>query len=254
MYDPKRQNVGSDDHYEGELKAKQRSLPPPSGELLAWNPVEQRAVWRASYPVLPGGGVLATAGNLVFQGRADGILAAYRATDGKQLWTFDAGTGIMAPPVTYLANGVQYLSVMAGWGGPDGMFNKPKHGKVKPGYGRILTFALGGTAVLRVPAFGHTEPPKPAISMTASRETIHEGGLLYDAHCPFCHGADAVAGPLPDLRYATKEVHEQFEAIVIGGARAPLGMPSFKDLLTRDQVRAIQAYILSRARESAKLP
>ena len=41
-------------------------------------------------------------GNLVFQGRSDGVLCAYRATDGKKLWEFDAGTGIMAPPVTYL--------------------------------------------------------------------------------------------------------------------------------------------------------
>ena len=54
----------------------------------------QRAAWHAEYPTAVGGGVLATAGNLVFQGRADGVLAAYRATDGKQLWTFDAGTGI----------------------------------------------------------------------------------------------------------------------------------------------------------------
>ena len=63
--------------------------------------------WHAAYPTVEGGGVLATGGNLVFQGRADGILAAYRATDGKQQWTFDAGTGIIAPPVTYLVNGVQ---------------------------------------------------------------------------------------------------------------------------------------------------
>jgi PQQ-dependent dehydrogenase (methanol/ethanol family) len=252
MYNPKRENLGWDPFYEGPLQAKLDSLPPPSGELLAWNPVERRAVWRASYPVVEGGGVLATAGNLVFQGRADGILAAYRATDGQQLWSFDAGTGIMAPPVTYLVNGVQHVSVMAGWGGPDGMYNDSKRGKVRPGHGRILTFALGGTVALRVPAFGHTEPPTPAISINASRETLRQGKLLYDAHCPYCHGANVVAGPLPDLRYATKEVHDQFEAIVIGGARAPLGMPSFQDLLTAEQVRAIQAYVLSRARESAR--
>jgi quinohemoprotein ethanol dehydrogenase len=61
-----------------------------------------------------------------------------------------------------------------------------------------------------------------------------------------------VAGPLPDLRYATKAVHEQFESIVRGGARASLGMPSFKDLLSAEQVRAIEAYVLSRASEDAK--
>jgi quinohemoprotein ethanol dehydrogenase len=190
----------------------------------------------------------------VLQGRADGILAAYRATDGHRLWEFNAGTGIMAPPVTYLVNGVQFVSVMVGWGGPDGAFNAPERGKVKPGYGRILTFALGGTATLSVPAFGHTKPPTPAIVMNASPETIHEGGLLYGDQCAHCHGADAVAGPLPDLRYATKAVHEQFETIVLGGARASLGMPSFKDIFTVNQVRAIQAYILSRAGEAAKPP
>ena len=42
------------------------------------------------------------------------MLVAYRATDGKPLWQFDAGTGIMAPPVTYTVNGVQYVTVMAG--------------------------------------------------------------------------------------------------------------------------------------------
>jgi len=254
QYDPKRDNIGSDARYEGPLDAKLRALPPPTGELLAWDPVKQRAAWRASYPVVEGGGVLTTAGNLVFQGRSDGMLAAYRATDGQRLWEFDAGTGIMAPPVTYLVNGVQHVSVMVGWGGPDGAFNAPERGKVRPGYGRILTFALGGTATLSVPAFGHTEPPAPAIVMKASPETIHEGGLLYRAQCAQCHGTNAVAGPLPDLRYATKAVHEQFEAIVLGGTRASLGMPSFKDLLGADQVHAIQAYILSRASDGAKAP
>jgi outer membrane protein assembly factor BamB len=68
--------------------------------------VRQKAAWSAKSPVVNGGGVLATAGNLVFQGRADGVFAAYRATDGKHLWSFDAGTGIAAPPVTYLVDGV----------------------------------------------------------------------------------------------------------------------------------------------------
>jgi mono/diheme cytochrome c family protein len=57
---------------------------------------------------------------------------------------------------------------------------------------------------------------------------------------------------MPDLRYATRTVHDQFEAIVLGGTRSSLGMPSFKDLLNADQVRAIQSYILQRAGEGAK--
>jgi PQQ-dependent dehydrogenase (methanol/ethanol family) len=124
-YDPEKNNMGRAPGYEGPLKDKLKSLPSPTGELLAWDPVAQKAAWHARYPVAVGGGVLATAGNLVLQGRADGILAAYRATDGKPLWSFDAGTGIMAPPVTYQVDGVQYVSVLAGWGGPDGLGNDP---------------------------------------------------------------------------------------------------------------------------------
>jgi hypothetical protein len=61
-----------------------------------------------------------------------------------------------------------------------------------------------------------------------------------------------VAGPVPDLRYASKETLEGIEGIVLGGSRAASGMPSFQKILTAAQVREIQAYIISRARESAK--
>jgi quinohemoprotein ethanol dehydrogenase len=250
-YDPKNANLGADARYEGPLLKQLISMPAPKGELLAWDPVGRRAVWRAPHPVLEGGGVLATAANLVFQGRSDGILAAYRATDGKQVWQFDAGTGIMAPPITYSVDGVQYLSVMAGWGGPEAQFNAPNIGKTKPGYGRILTFALGGKATLTPRVFARTGPPRPAITMNASPEMIKEGGFLYNEYCVQCHGLNVVAGSLPDLRYSTRQVHEQFETIVLEGDRATLGMPSFKDLLKADQVKAIQAFVLSRARDGA---
>ena len=253
-YNPKDGNIGGDAKYEGPLVKQLISLPPPKGELLAWDPVRQRAVWRAPYPVVEGGGVLTTAANLVFQGRADGILAAYRATDGKQVWQFDAGTGIMAPPITYSVDGTQYVSVMAGWGGPSATFNAPNEGKTKPGYGRMLTFAIGGKATLTQRTFARTGPPTPAITMTASPQVIHDGQILYTAYCAQCHGLNAVAGPLPDLRYATRQVHEQFESIVLEGGRATLGMPSFKDLLKPDQVKAIQAYVLARAKEGGTPP
>ncbi|NIX19947.1 MAG: PQQ-binding-like beta-propeller repeat protein, partial [Actinobacteria bacterium] len=45
-------------------------------------------------------GTLTTAGNLVFQGRLDGVFAAYRADTGEELWTHDLGLGISAPPIT----------------------------------------------------------------------------------------------------------------------------------------------------------
>ena len=220
--------------------------------FIAWDPVQQKAAWTAPYPVVEGGGVLATAGNLVMQGRADGMLAAYRATDGKELWKFDAGTGIMGPPVTYTADGIQYVTVLAGWGGPNAQYNTPKWGNVKFGYGRILTFTLNATGKLNPPPFGHKDPPVPAITTKASPQQRHEGELLFNANCAGCHGLDARAGSLPDLRYASKENLEGIEGIVLGGSRAPQGMPSFQKILKPEQVRLIQGYIVSRAQEAAQ--
>jgi quinohemoprotein ethanol dehydrogenase len=254
-FNPRRDNLGLDRRYEGPLLASLHSSPPPTGRLIAWNPIEQREVWHVSHPVLESGGVLTTAGNLVLQGRSDGIFLAYRATDGTKLWEFDAGTGIMAPPVTYLVGGVQHVTVMAGWGGAAGLINPSGRGPTKAGFGRILTFAMGGTSQLEVPPFGHRVPPAPTIRMNASQGRVSEGKFLYASFCYRCHGVDAVAGSgVPDLRYATAPVHQQFAAIVLDGARELRGMPSFKDLLTREQVRTIQAYVLSRAAASSEVP
>jgi len=250
-YNPDGDNIGLDPDYDGPLLDELDALPPPTGELLAWDPATGRAAWRSPYPVVQGGGVLTTAGDLVLQGRADGVLAAYRATDGEQLWAFDAGTGIMAAPMTYLVDGTQYVSVLAGWGGPDGLYNDPQNGPLKPGSGRLLTFALGADAPFDPPAYGHAEPPTPAIVVEASQAMVEEGESLYVANCVFCHGLNVIAGPILDLRYATAEVHGTFDDIVRGGIRAPLGMPSFEGKLDADQVRAIQAYVLARAQESA---
>ena len=195
--------------------------------------------------------MLATAGNVVFQGSADGMFAAYRATDGTSLWTFDAGTGVMAAPVTYLAKGAQYVTLMVGWGGAVGLYNASNMGPVKPGVGRILTFALGGTAKLTPTPFGHPAPPVPAIRLDTTAAAIREGRILYHTYCRFCHGFNAIAGPVPDLRYATADVHRQFPSIVLGGARKALGMPSFADKLDSSQLRAIEAYVLSRAEAAA---
>jgi quinohemoprotein ethanol dehydrogenase len=219
-----------------------------TGHLIAWNPVEQRAVWNVSLPLIESGGVLATAGNLVFQGLSNGMFCAYRATDGKKLWEFDAGTGIMAPPVTYLLNGVQYITLMVGWGGAAGTNNLEGSGPVKPGYGRVVSFTLDGKAKLNVPRFGYQGPPSPAIHMNATPATIREGQILYDKQCFYCHGVGAISGSsVPDLRYATAATHHQFASIVLDGARQQGGMPSFKDALKPEEVRAIEAYILSRA-------
>src|SRR5262249_58216907 len=87
------------------------------GALLAWDPVRQKAAWRAPLDTIWNGGALSTAGGLVFQGAADGWIFAYDAAGGQRLWRYDAGLGVIAAPATYTVRGRQYVSVLVGYGG-----------------------------------------------------------------------------------------------------------------------------------------
>jgi len=60
------------------------------------------------------GGVLATAGNLVFNGEGNGMVSAFDARNGKKLWTYNCGAGVNAPPTSYTVDGKQYIAVAAG--------------------------------------------------------------------------------------------------------------------------------------------
>jgi quinohemoprotein ethanol dehydrogenase len=245
------QTTGSDRAYRGPardayLKTKD------AGRLVAWDPVAQKEAWHVDLPNPKSGGTLATAGNLVFQGQADGKLSAYRATDGKPLWEFDAGVGIAAPPMTFSVDGAQYIAVESGWGGPQVLGNRPA-GKGNVGPGKVLVFKLGGTAT--IPPYEHVVKPvpMPTFKLAASKAEIEEGRKIFANTCARCHGGEAVSGgSVPDLRYASDTTHQMFEEIVLGGARREFGMPSFTGDVTPAQVRLIHAYILDRARESAQ--
>lgn len=130
--------------------------------------------------------------------------------------------------------------------------NTPSVGAAKPGWGRILTFALNASATLKAPPYGHKNPPVPAVTTKQNPSTVHQGSLLYNSQCFFCHGLNAVAGPIPDLRYSTKATLDALPDILLRGLRASDGMPSFGKILTPKQVEAIRAYIIARAQESAK--
>jgi len=232
-----------------------RGLPPAgtsagaaSGHLLAWDPVARREVWRAQYGVAGSGGTLATAGNLVFQGTADGRFTAYRASDGELLWESPAGTGIVAAPVTYQVDAVQYVSIMAGWGGSFAVAGGDAAAAAGvAGAGRLLTFALDAGETL--PAAPPLQPRIVAdIDIAATPEEIATGSDRYHQWCAVCHGVGAVGGGvLPDLRFAQREVHDAFPEIVLGGARESSGMPRFDDVLSTRELGWIQAYVLSRA-------
>ena len=104
----------------------------PFGRLLAWDPVKQKEAWRAEYVAPWNGGTLTTAGNLVFQGTADGRFIAYNATTGEKLWETPVGTGVVAAPATYTIDGKQYVSIAVGWGGVFGIA-AAGHRTAKPG-------------------------------------------------------------------------------------------------------------------------
>jgi len=248
MYKPGRQNLAVDF---GEFDVTE--LEDPKSFLLAWDPVAQREVWRASYEAPWNGGALATAGNLVFQGSADGRLVAYRASDGVPLWESPAGTGVMAGPVTYSVDGVQYVAVAAGWGGsfPMGMGAAAAMAQVRGG-GRVLVFKLGGDLPVPPGDPWPGPPPMPTFEVAATPEDIAEGARLYHIECGICHGSEVVGGgSVPDLRYASEATHMRFQEIVRGGERVGGGMPKFAEHLDEAQARQIQAYILFAASQGA---
>jgi quinohemoprotein ethanol dehydrogenase len=238
------QTIGHDPRYNGPL-SKIVAAAMPTGRLVAWDPVAKREAWRVEHPVLRSGGTLSTAGNLVFQGRGDGKFLAYRATDGKQLWEFDAQVGIAAAPMTYSVDGTQYVAVVAA---PPNLY---KDAFVKTGPGRLLVFALDGKATLPGNTSMETPIPPPTTVVKVSPNELAEGGSLFTMYCGRCHGTSQntiKSGAIPDLRRSTAATHAAFEAIVRGGARRALGMPSFAQDITADQARFIQAYILEQAR------
>jgi alcohol dehydrogenase (cytochrome c) len=88
------------------------------GEVTGWDITGKRARWkiRETFPVWSG--ALATAGDLVFYGTMDGWAKAIDARSGAERWKFKVGSGIIAPPMTYLGpDGKQYIAFVAGVGG-----------------------------------------------------------------------------------------------------------------------------------------
>jgi PQQ-dependent dehydrogenase (methanol/ethanol family) len=247
-YDPQSINIAGDFLYDGPTSGEEL---PKKGRLVAWDPVAQREVWRVEHPDPLSGGTLSTAAGIVFQGRADGRLRAYRATDGELLWEYENETGIAAAPVTYSVDGTQYVAVLAGWGGPEVLLNGGLGGG-SVGPGRLLVFALDASASLPAPVPPLPPIAEPTFGFVATAAEFETGEQLYSDNCVGCHGIDVVSGGItPDLRRTTAAVHEQLVSIVLGGLRAPLGMPRFDDKLDEDDVRLIQGYILQRARDSA---
>lgn len=239
--------------------SRDAEMPPPkplSGSIQGWDPVRQRAKWSVELKGPVNGGVASTAGNLLFQGYADGQFTARAADSGKLLWSFNAHNGILGQPITYSVQGQQYVSVVTGYGGTAAV-----QGRASSQFGwdyrtqrrRVLTFALGGTS--KLPAGEKPEPivPVAAPSFKVDPAKAHRGFELYAPRCASCHGGTAIAGgQAPDLRASPVPLdREAFRMIVHDGALEPMGMPKY-DEFSDPQLEELRHYIRRRANETTR--
>lgn len=235
---------------------------PFSSELRAIDPLTGEAKW--SVP-LEGwqdrAGVLTTASGLLFQGNLAGKLRVFDMEDGSLLKEIDTGTSILAAPMTYEIEGVQYVAVMAAWGG-GGFPYVPRYAAAynRSNEGRILVFRLGGDAELQMPPERQEltvapEPPQQAAGVTP--ETIARGQqLFFSIGCALCH-SNQPRSMTPDLRRMQPGTHASFDQIVREGLLVGNGMPRWDDLLMSEDSAAIHAWLIDeqgklRAEELAK--
>jgi alcohol dehydrogenase (cytochrome c)/quinohemoprotein ethanol dehydrogenase len=237
-------------------KARGAAMKATTGTLVAWDPVAKKAAWKVELPSPSNGGILSTAGNLVFQGTAGGDFVAYSADKGKQLWSFPAQSGIIAAPMTYAIDGEQYVAVMVGWGGVWDVATGVLAHKAKKqrNISRLVVFKLGGKAALPAapPMAKMVLDPPP---FTGTPEQAKAGGELYGRYCNVCHGDAAVAGGVnPDLRHsAALNAPEAIRSVVIDGALQHNGMVSFKSALKPEDADNIRHYLIKRANEDKAL-
>jgi PQQ-dependent dehydrogenase (methanol/ethanol family) len=235
--------VSGDDELDNRIAGTVR------GHISAWDPIQQKEVWRVQHAGSWNGGILSTAGNLVFQGTSHGQFAAYNAETGQQLWSTGAQTGVIAPPVTYTVDGEQYITVVAGWGGAFPLAAGPSAEQIGQKHrGRILTYKLGGTEQLPPIAADTALAELP--ELRTSPEQIAHGKVVYHRYCGVCHGPGVRGGGvISDLRHMGVEKHAIFKDIVLGGVFKEIGMVSFADVIDAADAEAIQAYVFAEAQQ-----
>ncbi len=254
--DPGRWNTGLEfGAFTQTLLENIESMPTPKGYLTAFDPLTGESPWTVEIPHYWNGGVVATAGGLVFQGDALGMFKAYDKATGEVLWEFNTYTSMLAPPITFEVDGEQYVSILTGTGGADMFSGEPlppvaEHASLTyNNFGRLLVFKLGGEEILPVPTKRDRSIPVQPM-LTASVDQIADGERHYGNYCASCHGLVARSGGvIPDLRVMGEEKHQIFNQVVLEGLLAQRGMAAFDDVLSDESVTNIHHYVRARAEE-----
>jgi len=218
------------------------------GRLKAWDPVKGEARWMSDpLPFLNGGTLVI--GDMVLQGASDGKLRIHDAATGKVLRTIDIGTSILAAPMTYVLDGVQYIAFTAGFGGPQG-------GNFAPGtapyryenYERLIVLKLGGGQVPLPPEREpvEQEPAPRAIAATAAQ--MARGQALFEQQCNRCHMMGGSDGIYPNLWNMPQSTIDVFDQIVAEGALAEAGMGNFSSSMSKADIQAVKAFIINDSR------
>jgi len=230
------------------------------GFLRAWDPVAQRLVWQqeTSGPWVGnmnafwnGGGLLSTGGGLVFQGRGTGDLVALDAASGATLHSIAVGASMMAAPMTYSIEGVQYVAILTGIGGGNGNDYVPGMAAYTYGnQGRLVAFRLDGGEVPLRPVIARTEAGlvQPPVPRRGTPEQIAAGASHYLRNCAKCHSnIDGRGSGIPDLRLMDAATHAAFADILLQGTLVAKGMGNFSDLLQPSEVDDLHSYLIDEA-------
>lgn len=219
------------------------------GRLIAWDPIARAPRWSVEHGNAWNGGVLSTAGGIVFQGKLSGEFVAYDAATGDKLWSHNLKSGGASGPGTYMIDGEQYVTITTGWGSAFALAAGFAYDeKVESTVGKVVTFKLGATGEIAdsgLPPIDAT----PKAEAFGSMALISEGTVHYARNCAVCHGPLGVSsGVLPDLRWSAITANaDAWKGVVLEGNLAANGMVSFADYVTPDESEAIRAYVLTQA-------
>ena len=225
------------------------------GELVAWDPVKKQRAWQVRHDKPSNGGILSTAGDLVFQGSWDGTFAAYDANNGTPLWQYQSDSAILAGPISYELDGEQYIAVAQGSGGTVMLTVGDELKRNKVNQNKLLVFKRGEFNQTRSNALTQTAQDSTLVPTLATilalghkaennPEIIKKGQTLYGQNCASCHGISAKSNHIiPDLRYMSEQTHIDFSGIVLGGAYAHKGMIGYFETLSLEDSEAIHAFL-----------